>query len=167
MRRSALHLISGLIGGILIASAAAPVASVTAPGPIRISGAEVPATAAASTPVGPGDEIATTTSPALIRFGLKGVIALEKSSAVKIEPGPNGIAVCLLSGSYRYKFQPASNLVVCKAGAPLATSLEGSVSMDTRGTIALSPERGPAIVAGVASPKSKNCPPSSNGINCR
>jgi len=93
---------------LLVVAASAPIATVTASGPINISGAAVPATAASSAPLGLGDRISTIDSPALIRFEGRGVVTLDKRSSVQIVSRGGRTMICLLDGAYLYKFVAGS-----------------------------------------------------------
>ena len=150
---------------LLVVAANAPIATVTAPGRINISGADVPATAAASVPLSVGDRISTIDSAALIRFEGRGVVTLDKRSSVKIVSQDGQIMVCLVGGSYLYKFVAGSALNVCKDGRALPASLEGSVSSGSQSRISIGRAD---LKAAVAIRKSQDCPPghSSNSHDC-
>jgi hypothetical protein len=151
------RLIPAILSAMLVASAIEPIGTVTAPGPIRISGAGIPATAAASAPVGVGDQISTLDSAALIRFEGRGVITLGERSSVKLAANGGQTMICLLDGSYHYKFAPGSMLTACKEDKPLAPNLEGSV-LAGKNPITASATRDAASVAGIAASRSKTCP---------
>jgi hypothetical protein len=161
MRKSTLALILALSGVLVAAFGAAAIATVTAPGLIKISGVDVPATAASSVPVGFGDSVSTTNSEAIIRFDTRGTVNLHRGSSVKITQSGENTMVCLTKGSYNYKFEPDSKLIICKDDKPLATLLQGEVSMGSSKripAIIAASGGGAALIAGVAKQKSKDCP---------
>jgi hypothetical protein len=151
---------------LLVVAASAPIATVTASGPINISGAAVPATAASSAPLGLGDRISTIDSPALIRFEGRGVVTLDKRSSVQIVSRGGRTMICLLDGAYLYKFVAGSALDVCKDGRALpASNLEGQVSSAAQPRLSISSAE---LTAVGPTRKSKDCPPAhgSNGHDC-
>src|SRR5439155_11634229 len=102
MRRLTARLIFVCVCAVMLVWGAAPIGSVTAPGQITISGANVPPTAAAGVPVGVGDEITTSDSTALIRFEDQGTLILGKHSSVKLSLNGEQILVSLTEGSFHY-----------------------------------------------------------------
>lgn len=161
MRPSTARLVSVFASAMLIASATAPVGTITAPGSIKIGGADVPATAAAAVPVGIGDQISTTNSSALIRFDQRGVVTLGKNSTVKVQAKGDETLICLIEGSYHYKFVAGSKLAVCKEDKVVAKDLEGSLSMGKSlkaPLIVASSAGGAFLIAAKVKEKSKDCP---------
>ena len=79
--------------------AADPVGRVTSSGPLTLNGRAVPATAVSSLPVVAGDEIVTSSSPAMIYFSDKSRATLEPNSRVKLEFSGSSETLRVLSGS--------------------------------------------------------------------
>jgi hypothetical protein len=113
----------------LFASAALPIATITAGGNFKLSGVMVPASAAASVPAGSGDEISAMNVPVVVRFGDQGVITLDPGSKVKIEEQGGKIVIRLLSGSLQYQLTAGSNLVIFNQREAVPPALQGIVSV--------------------------------------
>ena len=116
----------GVVALAAIAAMATPVASVTASGHFKLSGVDVPATAAAGVPAAFGDVISTFEDGAVVRF-LNAVVTLGPKSSVRIEAKGDQIVVRLLSGSLQYKLAADSKIVILNKGQGVGTDLEGSV----------------------------------------
>lgn len=113
----------------VFASAALPIAVITASGSFKLSGMLVPASAASSIPAGIGDEISTMEVSAVIRFGNQGIITLDPGSKVKFEEQNGKTVIRLLGGSLQYQFTAGSNLVILNRSAAVPPALEGIVSV--------------------------------------
>jgi hypothetical protein len=160
VRTVGLRLISASTA-LALAMAAQPVATVTAPSAVRVGGASIPGSAASAVPVEFGDTVSTTNSQAIVRFEGRGVVTLNNESGLKITESGGKTMICLVEGSYHYKFEPDSGLIVCKENKPLATLLEGDVVMGSGKRIPLivaSAGGGAALLAGAVKKKSKDCP---------
>jgi hypothetical protein len=149
-----------LICAAVVAVAATPVATVTAPSTIVVQGSSIPGSAAASVPVYHGDLVRTTDSPAFLRFDGRAVFTLHEETVVQVIQNGRQATVCLLRGSYHYKFEPKSDVTVCRDNTPLATLLEGDVTMGNakRIPVIVASGGGAALLAGVVKQKSKDCP---------
>ena len=87
----------------VVLMAADPVGRVTSSGPLTLNGKAVPATAVSSLPVVAGDEIATSSSSAMIYFTDKSRATIEPNSRVKLEARSSSVALRVLSGSVDLK----------------------------------------------------------------
>jgi hypothetical protein len=79
-------------------AAAAPAGRITSSGALTVNGTPVPATAVASLPVVAGDEIATSSSAAVIVFADRTRAVIEPNSRVKLEANGASVRARLLSG---------------------------------------------------------------------
>ena len=112
--------------------AADPVGRVTSSGPLILNGKAVPATAVSSLPVVAGDEIATSSSSAVIYFTDKSRATLEPNSRVKLEFSGTSETLRVLSGSVDLKqaegSQPQLDPDASSGGAEPAAVSEPRVS---------------------------------------
>jgi hypothetical protein len=83
----------------VVLMAADPVGRVTSSGPLTRNGKALPVTAVSSLPVVAGDEIATSSSSAMIYFTDKSRATLEPNSRVKLEFSGSSETLRVLSGS--------------------------------------------------------------------
>lgn len=83
----------------VVLMAADPVGRVTSSGPLTLNGKAVPATAVSSLPVVAGDEIATSSSPAMIYFTDRSRATIAPNTRVKLEARGASVALRVLSGS--------------------------------------------------------------------
>ena len=102
--------------------AADPVGRVTSSGPLTLNSKAVPATAVSSLPVVAGDEIVTSSSPAMIYFSDKSRATLEPNSRVKLEARGSSVALRVLSGSVDLKQAEGSRLSLIPPVHPVAPS---------------------------------------------
>jgi hypothetical protein len=152
---------TGCLVTALLVTANATLATVTSSARLKISGADVPATAAASVPIGSGDKVSTTDSAALVRFLDSSLVTLHKKSTLSIEQRQDKTVVCLLQGSFHYKLASDSKIVMCKDDKPLAAVFEGSAATGTSlkiPVIAAASAGGAAAIAGIARQRSAVCP---------
>src|ERR1017187_4915573 len=103
---------------------AAPIATVMSTQPIVISGITVPTNRAMSWPGAANDEIGTQTAPAPVRFTDGAFVTLQRNSRMKLQPGPAGVEVKMLSGSAIYDVKPKTSLAV----SPGMTSARASAA---------------------------------------
>ncbi len=87
----------------VVLMAANPAGRVTSAGPLTLNGKAVPATAVSSLPVVAGDEIATSSSSAMIYFADRSHATVEPNSRVKLEAHNSSVALRVLSGSVDLK----------------------------------------------------------------
>lgn len=87
----------------VVLMAADRVGRVTSSGPLTLNGKAVPATAVSSLPVVAGDEIATSSSSAMIYFPDRSRAKIEPNSRVKLEVRSSSVALRVLSGSVDLK----------------------------------------------------------------
>jgi hypothetical protein len=171
VRRAAIR-VFGAATALAIAVAAQPVATITAPGTVRIGGVTIPGSAASEIPLEIGDVVSTTNSGAIVRFDGRGIVTLGKESGLRIARQGDKTMICLVDGSYHYKLEPNSNLVVCRNDKALATLPEGDVAMGNGKRIPLiaaGGAGGAALLAGAVKKKSKDCPdrdPRGDGHDC-
>jgi hypothetical protein len=85
-----------LIAALL--AAAAPAGRITSSGALTVNGTPVPAAAVASLPLVAGDEIATSSSAAVIVFADRTRAVIEPNSRVKLEANGASVRARLLSG---------------------------------------------------------------------
>jgi len=91
------------------ALAAPPIATVTSPDPFEINGVALTARVP-STPLVPGDTLATTTASAILLLQDHSRLTLEKNSRLKLERNGDQILVRLLAGALAYKLAPKPRL---------------------------------------------------------
>ena len=96
----------------VVLMAADPVGRVTSSGPLTLNGKALPATAVSSLPVVAGDEIATSSSSAMIYFTDKSRATLEPNSRVKLEFSGSSETLRVLSGSVDLNRAKDSRLTV-------------------------------------------------------
>ncbi len=94
----------------VVLMAANPVARVTSSGPLTLNGKAVPATAVTSLPVVAGDEIATSSSAAMIYFADRSRATIEPNSRVKLAAQSSSLALRVLSGSVDLKMSEGSQI---------------------------------------------------------
>ncbi|MGA9059348.1 MAG: hypothetical protein WB763_22880 [Terriglobia bacterium] len=101
----------------VVLMASGPVGRVTSSGPLTLNGKAVPATAVSSLPAVVGDEIATSSSWAMIYFTDKSRARIRPNSRVKLEAQSSSLALRVLSGSVDLKRAEGSR-VLCIPVAP-------------------------------------------------
>jgi len=100
--------------------AADRVGRVTSSGPLTLNGKAVPATAVSSLPVVAGDEIATSSSSAMIYFTDRSRATIAPNSRVKLEAQNSSLAVRVLSGSVDLKRAEGSRVSLVQPIHPVA-----------------------------------------------
>jgi FecR protein len=87
-----------------------------------------------SWPVAVNDEIVTQAAPAMLRFTDGTVVTLQRNSRIRLNQGPSGVEVNMLSGSAIYDLKPRSNVSVANTMSAVngattshAASMAGSV----------------------------------------
>jgi hypothetical protein len=90
-----------------------------------LNGKALPATAVSSLPVVAGDEIATSSSPAMIYFTDKSCATLEPNSRVKLEGSSSSVALRVLSGSVDLKQAEGSQVSLIQPVHPVAPNSAG------------------------------------------
>ncbi len=95
--------------------AADRVGRVSSSGPLTLNGKALPATAASSLPVVVGDEIATSSSPAMIYFIDKSRATIAPNSRVKLEAHSSSVALRVLSGVVDLKQAAGSRISLLQA----------------------------------------------------
>jgi len=110
--------------------AAQPVGAITSSEPFLLRGARVAVAGVPSWPIAPGDDIATSTSPAVISFRDGSRVTLGRNSKAKLESNDSPLLLRLLEGTGSYVFASGSalQLFVGDKRAGLGT---------TRGTLSL------------------------------
>ena len=104
----------------VVLMAGGPVGRVTSSGPLTLNGKAVPATAVSSLPVVAGDEIATSSSTAMIYFADRSRATIEPNSRVKLEVRSSSVALRVLSGSVDLKRAEGSRVSVIQPIHPVA-----------------------------------------------
>ena len=154
-----------------IASGGVTVGTVTASGPVKISGSEIPATAVSSFPLSVGDQLSTMDGQAVARVGDKAILRLEPRSTLRLEESGNDMIIRLLSGTLHYQVAYDANVRVYALDQPAKYPLVGTVKVDRRRRKApivwLAAGGAVAAVATTALVRrSVNCPPDSADNNC-
>jgi hypothetical protein len=106
-------LIVMMTAGLLIA--ANPLGKVSSSGHLTLNGKAVQATAVASLPVAAGDEIATSSSAAMIDFADKSRATIAPNSRIKLETHNASVALRVLLGSVDLKKSEGSRLRLIEA----------------------------------------------------
>jgi len=104
----------------VVLMAAGPVGRVTSSGPLTLNGKAVPATAVSSLPVVAGDEIATSSSSAMIYFADRSRATIGPNSRVKLEVRSSSVALRVLSGSVDLKRAEGSRVSLIQPIHPVA-----------------------------------------------
>lgn len=107
--------------GIMVVSAAtagAPLATITSGSSFELSGVNVPVASVPSWPLVAGDEVATTTQPAVLLFQDRSRVTLDKNSRAKLEQDGKQTRLRLLRGALKYSLAPASALRIFAADRP-------------------------------------------------
>ena len=104
----------------VVLMAGGPVGRVTSSGPLTLNGKAVPATAVSSLPVVAGDEIATSSSPAMIYFTDRSRATIAPNSRVKLEAQNSSLALRVLSGSVDLKRAEGSRVSLIQPAHPVA-----------------------------------------------
>ena len=106
-------LIAMMTAGLLMA--AGPLGKVSSSGPLTLNGKAVPATAVASLPVAAGDEIATSSSAAMIYFADKSRATIAPNSKIRLETHNASVALRIVTGSVDLKRAVGSRLSLIEA----------------------------------------------------
>jgi hypothetical protein len=107
-----------MTAGLLMA--ASPLGRVSSSGPLTLNGKAVPATAVASLPVTAGDEIATSSSAAMIYFADKSRATIAPNSKIKLESHNASVALRIVSGSVDLKRAEGSRISLIEAARTAA-----------------------------------------------
>ena len=111
--------------------AAAPVATLTAGAGVSVNGKPLQTAGNPTWPLGSGDEVVTTTAPAVITF--------PDGSRVSLAPGTKIGIVCadrcvvqIFSGAVSFLRAPGSNMEMCALGKPVrpAEGAQGTVAIE-------------------------------------
>lgn len=94
---------------------ATPLATISSSQSIVVSGIAVPTNRVMSWPVSLNDEIVTQTAPAVVRFTDGTVVTLQRNSRMRLDPGPSGVQVKMLSGSAIYDIKARSAVSIAPA----------------------------------------------------
>ena len=108
LRRTFILVISALLTGLCFA--ASPIATISSTQPIVVSGITIPTNRVMSWPLAVNDEVATQAAPATVRFTDGTVVTLQRNSRMRLEPGPSGTEVKMLSGSAVYDLKSRSTV---------------------------------------------------------
>lgn len=136
-----------LLCSAAIASAALPVATITASGSFSLSGVTVPASAAASIPAGAGDVLTSLDVPVVMRFADRGIIMLAAQSKVGLEQQGGMIVIRLEEGSLEYRFAAGSKLTIRIRKVAVEPALQGVVTVPENSKVL---PIAPATTAGAA-----------------
>jgi len=139
--------------------AADPVGRITSSGPLTLDGKAVPVTALSSLPLVAGDEVATSSSTAIIFFADKSRATIAPNSQVKLEPNGSSVALRVLSGSVDLNRSKSSQVTVITPAVGAAPKATATASAS------------PAVASASANPTTasnckKNCPPPPCKWNC-
>ena len=113
-------------------AAAAPIATLTTGGPVKVNGTLVPTAGAPTWPLVLGDEIATTTQPAMLLFADGTRVTLAQNTRVNL-PKCAPPVLDTLEGTITYKMAPASKLLLCALGRPIKPERETEGSLTIEG----------------------------------
>ena len=113
-----------------------PVATVSSTESIVVSGINVPSNRVMSWPVSANDEIATQAAPAMVRFTDGTVVTLQRNSRMRLEQGPSGIEVKMLSGSAMYDLKSHSTVSVGPKAAATRALATTPMNVPTRSAAA-------------------------------
>lgn len=113
-------------------AAAAPIATLTTGGPVKVNGTLVPTAGAPTWPLVLGDEIATTTQPAMMLFADGARVTLAQNTRVNL-PKCSPPVLDILEGTITYKMAPASKLLLCALGRPIKPERETEGSLTIEG----------------------------------
>jgi len=113
-------------------AAAAPIATLTTGGPVKVNGTLVPTAGAPTWPLVLGDEIATTTQPAMMLFADGDRVTLAQNTRVNL-PKCSPPVLDILEGTITYKMAPASKLLLCALGRPIKPERETEGSLTIEG----------------------------------
>lgn len=141
-------LIVMVAAGVLMA--ANPAGRVSSSGPLTLNGKAVPATAVSSLPVVAGDEIATSSSSAMIYFADRSRATIAPNSRVKLEAHSSSLALRVLSGSVDLKRAQGSRVSLIEP--------TGRATPNTTAGKAPDPPR-PTPPPPPPPPRSPHCPP--------
>ena len=92
--------------------AAPPVATVSSSGAFSLRGANVQTEGIPSWPLLAGDEIRTSSAPALVQFRDGSRITLAENSRARLEKTSNGLAFRVVSGAGQFTLSPTTNLKI-------------------------------------------------------
>jgi hypothetical protein len=143
-----------LFGGLVLA-AAGPIGSVTSPDTFTLRGHSVPAAGIPNWPVMVGDEIATSSSPAMVQFRDGSRVVLSQNSKAKIEQTNGTTTFRLQSGSATFRGSSNPQVAFFATGAAVAAPV-GSYSplISSSAASTATPTAMPAIsTAARATPK--------------
>ena len=129
----------------VVLMAAGPVGRVTSSGPLTLNGKAVPATAVSSLPVVAGDEIATSSSSAMIYFTDRSRATIAPNSRVKLEAQNSSLALRVLSGSVDLKRAEGSRVSLIQPVHPVAPNPAVSRAPDPPAPRPPSPPRPPSL----------------------
>lgn len=113
-------------------AAAAPIATLSTGGPVKVNGTLVPTAGAPTWPLVLGDEIATTTQPAMMLFADGDRVTLAQNTRVNL-PKCSPPVLDILEGTITYKMAPASKLLLCALGRPIKPERETEGSLTIEG----------------------------------
>jgi hypothetical protein len=146
----------------LLAVAAPSPGTIAAGGSLKLNGVEIPASAATSTPVHLGDEIATAESQSVIRLDEYGaVITLNPGSSIQTGESDHKPFVRLTAGSLQYQLTATSKLVIFKQNQIVKAGRAGSVSIGSHTKPIVIAGAGGAAAVGTTvalAKRSKTCP---------
>lgn len=149
-RTTILLMLLGAFGAASFAST--PVATVSSGQPFMLDGHSISAIGIASWPVVVGDEIATSTAPAVVFFNDGSRISLASKSTVKISGTTSQPVLVLLTGSLDYRLVKGSKVSLAKVqtsagGQPTTYSITGFAKSRISPVIIAT-----AAAAGIAAP---------------
>jgi len=148
------------IGVMLAASCAAAeqVGTLTAAGPVKLRGAEVPGPAAQALPVASGDEIETLADAAVLAVPDGSRVTLEKASLGRAARQARETIVCLERGSLRFSVTAAARVLICALGRTVIPSApsEGTITVVSPDKVEASAEKG---TVRVDEARACSCPP--------
>ena len=131
--------------------AANPLGRVTSSGPLTLNGKTVPATAVSSLPVVVGDEIATSSSAAMIYFTDKSRATIAPNSEVKMEMRESAPVLRIVCGSVDLSRAAGSALSLIDRMGRMAA--KGAVNPECK------PPKPPPPPPPPPPPRSPHCPP--------
>ncbi len=136
---------------VTLALAGDPVATVSTSGSLTLNGTQVPNAGVSEWPVAAGDEIVTTTAPAVILFRDGTRIAVDRNTRARLnKTGRTGVDV--ITGAVSYKAASASDVSMFALGRPvdLQSRAAGLVSVQGAKVVArgLEPNEGLGLALG-------------------
>jgi len=143
--------------------AADPVGRVTSSGPLTLNGKALPATAVSSLPVVAGDEIATSSSPAMIYFTDKSRATLEPNSRIKLESRSSSMALRVLSGLVELTQAEGSQVSLIQPAHPVAPNASNAQAAGHPGGVQYNSVKKPCPPPPPPPPRSPHCP---HGKDC-